>query len=412
MTITFMANLLGTQSVQATKQNTLTTNRTNTKGVNFNEMLKDTLGSSIIVTDQNSSNIEIQSLTNEQLLDLKAFLQTTDLMQMDGGLDVLEQVLLSDDVDLESLVANLLNISEEELFKQLSNVLQIPESELKDLFTQMTNEEQTNLHLEQLLQNLFSQNLKKDTPINEQTATVFKAVKLIELIAENKQLITDFTTKQENKFIQAALEKVNEMLASQKTTRATYLNQAFSKIVTDLSQNSTDKDSGSLLVGQNTIISNNSLQWNAVDLANAAKNTKTNTDQLLQQFQSILAKGNLSTIGNTQKMLIRLYPENLGSLRIELIQKDDGLIARILTSTSQAKELLDSQLNVLRQAFSMQNIQVDKLEINQSFMQQQNYLTKDQTKDQNQSQPKEEQQEEETSFSLNLEELLNEEAII
>jgi flagellar hook-length control protein FliK len=53
------------------------------------------------------------------------------------------------------------------------------------------------------------------------------------------------------------------------------------------------------------------------------------------------------------------------------------MIARIVTSTASAKEILDSQLNGLKQAFSSQNLQVEKIEISQQMTQQERAFNKD-----------------------------------
>jgi len=387
MAVQQIANLLATKPVKATDFSS--------KESNFKSVLKDSIqsNSTSAPTTQTEKPEATNGLTEEQLTELKTFLETNDITQLAGGLNVLEQLLLDNNIDLASLVVEFLQVSEEEL---------------KALLTNLTNEDTAVISLEQLLQNLMNAKteVKQLTP---DSAIVVKAVKLYELLLANKQLNTD---NQENKFIQAALDKVNAMLASQKESRATYLTNTFSTLITDLSQNSKNKESSTLLLNQYQQ-NLNTIQWSASTLNAAPMATKsTNAEQLLQQFQSILAKGNLSTTGSTQKMLIRLYPENLGALRIELIQKDNALVARILTSSAQAKELLDSQLNVLRQAFTMQNIQVDKLEINQSYLEQQNFLNKDQANKENDSQDTNSEEETETSFALNLESLLNEEVEI
>lgn len=63
-------------------------------------------------------------------------------------------------------------------------------------------------------------------------------------------------------------------------------------------------------------------------------------------------------------MILRLAPENLGSLRIEILQTDGNLVAKIMTTTAQAKDALDAHLNSLKHGLSSQNINVDKIEIN------------------------------------------------
>jgi flagellar hook-length control protein FliK len=105
-----------------------------------------------------------------------------------------------------------------------------------------------------------------------------------------------------------------------------------------------------------------------------------NQEQFIKAFQNILAKSSLQSSNGMQKLLIKLNPEHLGSLRIEIIQKDSMLTAKILATTGKAKEILDSQLSGLKQAFANQNIAVEKIEIAQSFnpFSQDRYLQRDQ----------------------------------
>ena len=67
------------------------------------------------------------------------------------------------------------------------------------------------------------------------------------------------------------------------------------------------------------------------------------------------------------KLSIKLYPENLGTIRIELVQQNGILTARLLASTALGRELLDSNAHQLKQAFVQQNIQVERLDIAQSL---------------------------------------------
>ncbi|MBM7692262.1 flagellar hook-length control protein FliK [Peribacillus deserti] len=94
-----------------------------------------------------------------------------------------------------------------------------------------------------------------------------------------------------------------------------------------------------------------------------------NQEQFIKQFENMLAKANFTSLNGTQKLFIRLNPEHLGSLRIEIIQRDSLVTARIIASTSQAKEALESHIQNLKHAFSAQNIGVEKLEISQAMSQ-------------------------------------------
>ena len=90
-------------------------------------------------------------------------------------------------------------------------------------------------------------------------------------------------------------------------------------------------------------------------------------EEFIKQFENILSKANFSGTNGVNKLLIRLTPEHLGSLRIELIQKDGMLSAKIMASTAQAKDMLENQIHGLKQAFSGQNIQIERIEIAQAF---------------------------------------------
>ncbi|MFS0865103.1 flagellar hook-length control protein FliK [Fredinandcohnia sp. 179-A 10B2 NHS] len=139
-----------------------------------------------------------------------------------------------------------------------------------------------------------------------------------------------------------------------------------------------------------------------------------NQEQFIKQFQNILARSNFVNGTGNQKLFINLYPEHLGSLRIEILQSENGLIARIMASTSQAKELVESQLSSLKQSFIMQNISVEKIEItNQQLFQSERSLQRDaeqqkqQTPQQKDDRDNHDVNEEESFSSTLLDELLN-----
>ncbi|MBL5778006.1 flagellar hook-length control protein FliK [Bacillus sporothermodurans] len=85
--------------------------------------------------------------------------------------------------------------------------------------------------------------------------------------------------------------------------------------------------------------------------------------QFVKDFSNIIGKSQLLKGDGTNKLLIKLYPENLGSLRIEILQDKGMITAKLFASTGSAKELLDSQLHQLKNAFTLQNIQVDKIDV-------------------------------------------------
>ena len=84
---------------------------------------------------------------------------------------------------------------------------------------------------------------------------------------------------------------------------------------------------------------------------------------MIREFEQILARAQFSQTPNGTRLSIKLFPENLGTLQVELTQKDGVLIANLITSSNRAKQLIESQLHSLRQSFVHQNVQVEKIEI-------------------------------------------------
>ena len=89
-------------------------------------------------------------------------------------------------------------------------------------------------------------------------------------------------------------------------------------------------------------------------------------DEFIKTFESLMARANYTNQNGVQKLFVRLTPENLGTLQIELSQKDGQLIAKIIANTQRGKELLDSQLQGLRVTLAAQGISFDKIDFEQA----------------------------------------------
>ena len=137
------------------------------------------------------------------------------------------------------------------------------------------------------------------------------------------------------------------------------------------------------------------------------------SERLIAQFEKILATSQIMKTGNTQRMFIKLNPDHLGMLKVELIQKDTGIIAKITTATGAAKDILESQLQSLKNAFGSQNIQLDKIEITLQTNEQERFLSKDsqqENKEKEQPENKEQKQQPEEFATAFAEALISTEA--
>ncbi|RID87165.1 flagellar hook-length control protein FliK [Peribacillus asahii] len=165
---------------------------------------------------------------------------------------------------------------------------------------------------------------------------------------------------------------VAALLENDRNKSLEVIKQAYARFVISNSDSSEETSSDVTLKTAELNIQSSSLPFQMTKLEqfvlNMGKNDQTvDAEQFVKSFETILSKANFSKANGIQKLFIRLNPEHLGSLRIELIQKEGAMVAKILATTAQAKELLEHQLQSLKQAFTNQNIQVEKIEISQQI---------------------------------------------
>lgn len=120
------------------------------------------------------------------------------------------------------------------------------------------------------------------------------------------------------------------------------------------------------------------------------------SEEFIKELQKVMNRVQFGQAGGASRLVLKLFPEQLGTIRIELIQKDGMLTAKLLASTALGKEMLDSNSSQLRQGFAGQNIQLEKLEITQA-LQESTRQEKNQDFQQSFKQQQEEQDQQENS---------------
>ncbi|EZH67249.1 hypothetical protein DH09_04760 [Bacillaceae bacterium JMAK1] len=91
--------------------------------------------------------------------------------------------------------------------------------------------------------------------------------------------------------------------------------------------------------------------------------------QFMKQFQSILAKSHLQRSGAAQTLTVQLRPEHLGKMNIALTIHQGQLEATVTTATKAARDIVEAQLPALRQAFVTQQLQVERVTIEDAHSQ-------------------------------------------
>lgn len=91
------------------------------------------------------------------------------------------------------------------------------------------------------------------------------------------------------------------------------------------------------------------------------------SEALIKEIQNHINRMQMSNNNGVIKLTMRLFPENLGQIRVEVMQQDGVMQARILATSAAGKELLDSNLSNLKTSLVAQNIQLDRIDIAQSL---------------------------------------------
>lgn len=212
-------------------------------------------------------------------------------------------------------------------------------------------------------------------PKNE-TVTIVSFLKMLEFIGAKsdmtvsmEQKLSSFTSMFQSTVEQMQLKLQNTPISKQGLL---LLMQEKVSVQTVQSKGTSTSDSGSSgkqpeNTSHGTVSANTFTTAKAEFSISQAPNASNRSEFLMREMQILLKRSNFGQVGGSTRMLIKLYPEHLGQIRIELHESNGVLSARILASTSLAKGMLDSQLHQLRHAFTQQNLQVDRIDISQSI---------------------------------------------
>ncbi|MBP2240130.1 flagellar hook-length control protein FliK [Cytobacillus eiseniae] len=396
----------------------------------FSSLLSNLVSDSPITTQPNSVNEESNELTGEELAGLVQFLQINDILELENGMELLGKTAFQSNTDIISLIEEELNISSEGLLQLLTTIYNHFATDEMKQNEWVGNGEVTPAeenHLEAILSIIqaISVMQTKETSIvmDKELAQGLKALKLYDLLAANQDSFGSETRLKE--LLKNINEKFELKLNGQTSAnREEYLQKTFHTLVQEMSSKNpilgteAKVEQPSQVLNKTDNIHNGFIQFQQMSKPEqltlmTSTQRPVSAEQLMEQFESILSRSKFSVNGGTQRLFIKLNPEHLGALRIELIQKDSMMVARILTSTSLAREMMESQLNGLKQAFSSQNIQIERVEISQQFTGQERTFNREQQQGQERQQPREEQKEQQANehFTKSFEEaLLNTEA--
>jgi len=330
------------------------------------------------------------------------------------------------DESLQNLVQDLLSILDANSLEEVESLLGSKEltvnpKELKELLSKLLGEETDptaelmESNVWDLLAGINEQASKLSDAIvlslnGQGTATPVEAKQAVELL-KIAQLIgnkSDLTLKQDSTLfdLKQLMDNLKENLANEgqnpvvmqtlkPVTQQLLVKHVITQVSNPIANNTVveTKELTSNIQGQTTTLVQTKVETVSITLP-AEKPAQS--EEFMKELQKVMNRVQFGQAGGANRLVIKLYPEQLGTIRIELIQKDGMISTKMLASTALGKELLDSHSNQLRQGLANQNIQVDKLEITQALQepsrQDRNQSFQDSLKQQQQQQQENQQE--------------------
>ncbi|WP_427138540.1 flagellar hook-length control protein FliK [Psychrobacillus psychrodurans] len=334
------------------------------------------------------------------------------------------------DESAENLVEELLTLLGAESLEEAESLLDSKElsidpKQLKELLNKLlgektdTEEEPTGSNVWDLLAGIQEQPSKLTdaimrsldgqgpaTPVEAKQA--LEMLKVMQLIGKKsdltlKQETTLFDTQQLLGNVKETLQKANvtKQLTIEQTMKSVVRQIVVKQVVSQADKVIETKEVTSNVQGQSSINVQTKVQTVSVTLPTEKP---AQSEEFVKELQKAMNRAQFGQAGGANRLVLKLNPEHLGSIRIEIIQKDGLLTTKMLASTALGKEMLDSHSSQLRQGLVNQNIQVDKLEITQALQestrQERNQTFQESFKQQQQEQPETTKEEAEDSSTF------------
>jgi len=100
-----------------------------------------------------------------------------------------------------------------------------------------------------------------------------------------------------------------------------------------------------------------------IQLGNRVETNEALNEKLINQFEKAISQSSfLQGKDGTKQLLLRLAPESLGNIQVELTEVDGEMLVKLSASTQMAKEILEANSKELRHMFAPQNILIEKLD--------------------------------------------------
>ena len=317
-----------------------------------------------ILSSQSVPSVNVESPVNTEQSLIQDLLSLLDVESIEDAQKLLQtDELLVDSNDLHQLLNKLLSKLEDlenpdqkqDVWEILANVMEQPQKLVDSILLTLNGQASNNvtspveakqavelLKIVQLIGN------KSDLTFKQET-TLFDLKQTLETLKEN---LTNLSLIQGRNSTPVTKAFIQQVVMNQSVTKG-----MSTEVVTE------SKETTSVNQGQTTTV-----QTKVETVSMTLPTQKSaQSEEFLKELQKVMNRVQFGQAAGANRLVIKLYPEQLGTIRIELIQKDGILTAKMLASTALGKELLDTHSGQLRQGLANQNIQIEKLEITQAL---------------------------------------------
>ncbi|UQW98385.1 flagellar hook-length control protein FliK [Rummeliibacillus sp. G93] len=330
----------------------------NTFRVNLQQGLEGLLGASLKLS-KTQAQVESNEVKPDELMPI---LQTNTLEELGQLLNVKVDELTNGPLTLDKILSSL-GIQKEEFQKTIKQLTE-DDAKAQDIWDFLASLDQNAYSFIQKIVSSINGGKATELP-KAQTSELLQVLKVVVLVSQK----TDMTVKQEyltyqaKEILNVIAEKAGQQAEQSKTSKLTLpklQNTQDMNIKTNL-EAAANNQASTVQPLTKEITSNHTISIALPD------NKAGQAETFVKEFQSIIERMQISKNMAGTKLLIKLYPENLGSIRVELSQKDGLLTARFLASTAIGKDMLESQIQQLKQGLVNQHIQLDRIDVAQAL---------------------------------------------
>lgn len=109
-----------------------------------------------------------------------------------------------------------------------------------------------------------------------------------------------------------------------------------------------------------------------IQLANQVQTPEQMGEELISKFEKAISQSTfLQGKDGSQQLLLKLAPDSLGTILVELTEIDGEMLVKLTASSQMAKEALEANIKELRHMFAPQNVVIEKQESQPIFVEQQ-----------------------------------------